>query len=87
MAIGVTSSLVSLLLYTESSENIMENSGFPRPLSLLFHTWSDHPLRLHFWSIYEAVLQSGAGILGKVFREEHRFKITAFPELGWILWY
>lgn len=45
MAIGVTSSLVSLLLYTESSENIMENSGFPRPLSLLFHTWSDQPLK------------------------------------------
>lgn len=42
MAIAVTSSLLSSLPYTE---NIMENNGLPRPLSLLFHTWSDQPLK------------------------------------------
>lgn len=41
MAIRVTASLLSSLLYAEIPENVMENNGFPKSLSLLFHTWTD----------------------------------------------
>lgn len=41
MAVRVTASLLSLLLCAEIPENVMENNGFPKSLSLLFHTWTD----------------------------------------------
>lgn len=46
-----------------------------------------HPLRLHLWSIYEAVLWSWEGFLGKVFGEEPIFEIIAFPQRGQVLCY